>query len=141
MTTETSREEKVAAVERLLTAMNTIAETGRPMTLTQIESLFTEDCRMVLNGQPACQGHAGLLAHSHDIQNKLRHWHFNLPFNRTVVEGEDVFVYYSCDTLAADGSRGRVYDMCIYAVRDGRIRDVCEVVHVAGHQLSLNSFT
>lgn len=141
MTVEATREEKVAAVERLLTAMNAIAETGVPMTAAQIESLFTEDCRMVLNGQTICEGHAGLLAHARDIQNKLRHWRFNLPFDRTVVEGEDVFVYYSCDTQAHDGSRGRVHDMCIYAVRDGRIRDVCEVVHFAGHEISLDSFT
>jgi hypothetical protein len=140
MTVEATREEKVAAVERLLTAMNAIAETGVPMTAAQIESLFTEDCRMVLNGQPICEGHAGLLAHALDIQNKLRHWRFNLPFDRILVEGEDVFVYYTCEMLARDDSRGRVYDMCIYAVRDGRIRDVCEVVHFAGHQVSLDSF-
>ncbi|MGD9711635.1 MAG: hypothetical protein AB7V46_06150 [Thermomicrobiales bacterium] len=138
---EATRAEKLAVVEKLLETMNAICETGVPMTPEQGEALFTDDCRMTLNGQLLCQGRHNLVLHGRDIQKKLKKWHFNMPFERTVVEGEDVFVYYTCDTLAHDGAQGRVYDMCIYSVRGGRIRDICEVVHFGGHQIDLESFT
>lgn len=136
-----TRAEKLAVVEKLLTTMNTICVTGIAMTSEQAADLFAEDCRMELNGQLLCEGRHNLMLHGRDIQAKLKTWHFNLPFERTVVEGEDVFVYYTCDTVAHDGTQGRVHDMCIYSVRDGRISGICEVVHFGGHRVDLESFS
>ena len=137
---EATRAEKISVVEKLLTTMNEICETGVPMTAEQGGELFTDDCRMVLNGQLLCEGRHNLVLHGQDIQKKLKKWRFNLPFERSVVEGGEVFVYYTCDTIAHDGTQGRVYDMCIYSIRDGRICNICEVVHFEGHQVDLESF-
>lgn len=138
--TNEDRDGAIAVVESLLKKMNHISDTREVMTLSDIQQLFTNDCEMVLNNTPICKGHDGLLLHSNDITKKLKSWHFNLPFDRTVVEAGQVFVYYTCDTEGLDGARGRAYDMCIYSVQDGKISDVCEVVHFSGYDPELDSF-
>lgn len=139
--TDHNRTECVKAVEDLLIAMNQVSDTGVDLTLDAVKSMFTEDCEMVLNNQFICKGHDGLLEHSKDIRKKLRSWRFNLPFERTVVENGEVFVYYTCDTVSHDGTQGRVYDMCIYSTRNGKISGVCEVVHFEGHQVDLDTLS
>lgn len=138
--TDTDRSEAVHAVEKLLAAMNRVCDTGVDLTMADIEDMFTADCAMTVNGGFICKGHEGLLLHSRDISAKLQSWHFNLPFERTVVEGGEVFTYYTCDVIAHDGSPGKVFDMCIYSVRDGRISGICEVVHFEGKAVQLDSY-
>ena len=138
---EVSRKSKVLAVERLMKTLNTISDTGKSMTMEQIKTLFTSDCHMTFNGEAMCEGYDGLLAHSLDIEKKLKTVHFNLPFLKTVVEGENVLTYYTCDTVGHDDTKGTVWDMCIYSVREGKISAVCEVVHFAGQQVELERYT
>ena len=138
--TDANRNDALNAVAKLLTAMNEVCETGVGLTIADIEEMFTADCEMTVNGTFICKGHEGLLLHSRDIGDKLQTWHFNLPFERTVVEGGEVFVYYTCDVTGHDGSPGKVFDMCIYSVRNGKISGVCEVVHFEGQTVRLDSY-
>jgi ketosteroid isomerase-like protein len=133
------REAKVQVARNLLEWVNTLPGRPEEVTTSEIERLFTPDATMVLNGQSVCHGIDGMLLHTKDLQAKAKHWNFKLPFERTVVEGDQVVAYYWCEVIGMDGRERRVLDMCIYTLRDGKIAGILENV-VYERELNLATF-
>lgn len=135
-----TREEKVAAVYRLFNWLNRIAETGEPVKIDQIREIFTPAAPMTLNGRPICNDHATHFQHARDLHAQMAKWRFNIPFEREIVEGDQVVGYYTVDYEDKNGKKGRMLDLCIFTVTDGKISGIIENVHFEGQDLDIESF-
>lgn len=127
----------IQAVHNLFIWLNEMSATQGKMTLADIERLYTPDATMTLNNRFICSGHEGHLLHSQDLQNKMEWFRFNLPFERTIVDGDTVVGYYTCDFLSKEGVRGRAYDLCIWTLKDARISSILENVIFEGQEISV----
>lgn len=135
-----TREEKLDAVYRLFRWLNRVAETGEEMKIEEIKSIFTEPAPMTLNGESICHDHATHFQHALDLQSQMAKWRFNIPFEREIVEGDQVVGYYTVDYEDKAGRKGRMLDLCIFTVRDGKIAGILENVHFEGQDLDIESF-
>ncbi|MBP7338913.1 nuclear transport factor 2 family protein [Niveispirillum sp.] len=135
-----TRDEKLETVYRLFRWANHVGETGAEMRLEDIEGIFAAHAPMILNGRPICHDHASHFRHAQDLRAQMATWRFNIPFERTVVEGDQVVGYYTVDFTDHAGARGRFYDLCIFTVRDDRIAGILETVHFEGEALDIASF-
>lgn len=135
-----TRRQAVQTVYNLFDWLNGYSGKDAEMTLADMQRLFTPDAVMTLNGRAICQGLEGHLMHSRDLQNKMKSWRFNTPFEKVVVEGDTVVGYYTVDFVAKDGTRARAYDMCFWTVKDGKIASTLENVIFAGKDLDIESY-
>lgn len=135
-----NRESVLQSVHNLFIWINGISDTGGEVIMEDISRLYTEDATMTYNNRFICEGLEGNMLHCRDIKNQLKRWKFSVPFNITVVEGDTVAGYYTCDYEKLDGSTGRAYDMCIWTVRDGKISSITENVIFDDAALELESF-
>lgn len=134
------RQRAVQAVHNLYVWLNQLSGTERRMTLADMERLFAEQAPMVVNNRPICRDRAGHLLHGQDLLTNMRSWHFNLPFERTIVEGNQVVGYFTVDFIAKDGSAGRIHDICIFTVQDGKIAGILENVVFDRQAIEIRAF-
>ena len=130
----------VQAVHNLFIWLNEMSASGGEIKLADVQRIFTADTTMTLNNRFICRGHEGQLQHSRDLMKKTKFLRFNLPFEQTIVEGDSVVGYYTCDFVSRDGVTGRVYDMCIWTVRDGKIASILENVVFEGQQVEVEEY-
>ncbi len=135
-----TRDEKLAAVYRLFTWANQMDETGEDPKIEDIQKIFAPIAPMTLNGQPICHDHNSHLEHSRDLKKLMSRWKFNMPFERAVVEGDQVVGYYTVDYEDHQGRKGRMLDMCIFTVTDGKISGILENVIFEGQGIDIKSF-
>jgi len=135
-----TREEKLETVYRLFNWLNRVAETGEEMKIAEIEAIFAPEAPMYLNGQMICHDHATHFQHALDLQSQMARWRFNIPFEREIVEGDQVVGYYTVDYEDKSGKTGRMLDLCIFTVREGKIAGILENVHFKGQGLDIESF-
>lgn len=137
---EMTREEKVQTVHNLFIWLNRMSETKGPITIEDVAKVYTDDTVMTLNNRFICRGLEGQRQHSQDLIDKTQWFRFNLPFDKTIVEGDTVVGYYTCDFVSKEGVTGCVYDMCIWELKDGRIASILENVVFEGQQVAVESY-
>ncbi|MEM6831989.1 MAG: hypothetical protein AAF562_00065 [Pseudomonadota bacterium] len=135
-----TREQKLDAVYRLFKWLNSVAETGEAMKIEDIRAIFTDKAPMMLNGQKICYDHATHFKHALDLQSQMAKWRFNIPFEREIVEGDQVVGYYTVDYEDKAGRVGQMLDLCIFTVSDNKISSITELVHFDGQNLDIESF-
>jgi len=135
-----TREEAIRTVYRLYDWLNGLSGTDTEITLGDIEQLFAPDAPMTLNNQRICHDHATHLKHARDLQANMATWRFNTPFERVVVEEDQVVGYYTADFVRRDGRVGRMYDLSIFTVRDGKIAGILENVFFEGEGFQIAAF-
>ena len=135
-----TREDKIETVYRLFRWLNRVNETGEEMQLSEIEAIFTPYAPMKLNGRMICHDHATHFQHALDLKSQMANWHFNIPFERVVVEGNQVVGYYTVNFEGKDGKKNCMYDYCFFTVEDGKISSIFETVYFEGKDLDIESF-
>jgi ketosteroid isomerase-like protein len=135
-----TRDQTVQAVHNLFIWLNGFSGTDKAMTLTDIERLFAPDAPMTLNGRHICSSRQDHLRHGQDLQAKMKSWRFNVPFERTLVEGNTVVGYYTVDFVSREGVKSRAYDLCIWTVEHGKIASVLENVIFEAAAIDVKSF-
>ncbi|KQX23430.1 MULTISPECIES: nuclear transport factor 2 family protein [unclassified Sphingomonas] len=135
-----AREQKLEAVYRLFRWLNRVGSTGEDMTLAHIAAIFTPRAPMYLNGDIICHDHATHLQHALDLRAQMAKWRFNIPFERVVVEGDNVVGYYTVDFEDKTGKKNRMYDFCFFTVEDDRISSILETVYFSEQPLDIKSF-
>lgn len=135
-----TRKEKLDAVYRLFSWLNDVGRTGEKMKIEKIQSIFTQEAPMVLNGKKICHDHATHFQHALDLQSQMAKWHFNIPFEREIVEGDQVVGYYTVDYEDKQGRKGCMLDICIFTVKNGKIAGILENVIFEGQDLEIESF-
>lgn len=135
-----TREEKLETVYRLFRWLNQVAETGEEMKIEKTRSIFTPKAPMILDGRLVCYDHDTHFQHALDLKNQMATWRFNIPFEREIVEGDQVVGYYTVDYETKEGQKGRMLDLAIFTLKDGKIAGILENVHFEGQSLDIESF-
>lgn len=135
-----TRDEKLAAVYRLFEWANRVGETGEDMKFEHIQQIFAPVAPMTLNGTPICHDYETHFQHALNLKENMTKWRFNIPFEREIVEGNQVVGYYTVDYEDKEGKPGRMLDMCIFTVEDGKIAGILENVIFEGQQIEIESF-
>jgi hypothetical protein len=105
----------------------------------EIEHRFTEDARMIANGQLKCAGIDAHLKHFQELQRKLTSFRIRLPLEMSISTAEEAAAYYKIDYVSSEGSVGLIHDSAIWQVRDGKFALMVETVSFEGKEVPLEN--
>jgi hypothetical protein len=105
----------------------------------EVARRFTDDARMIANGQLKCAGIEAHLEHFREIQQKLKSFRIRLPPEHSITNANECAAYYKIDYVMTDGSRGIIHDSALWRVKDGKLALMVESVAFEGREIALEN--
>jgi hypothetical protein len=105
----------------------------------EVARRFTDDARMIANGQLKCAGIEAHLEHFREIQQKLKSFRIRLPPEHSITNANECAAYYKIDCVMTDGSRGIIHDSALWRVKDGKLALMVESVAFEGREIALEN--
>jgi hypothetical protein len=112
---------------------------GHVVSRDEVERRFTDDAKMIANGQLKCAGIEAHLKHFQEIQKKLKSFRIRLPLELSISTTDEAAAYYKIDYVSADGSAGIIHDSAIWKIRDHKFALMVETVSFEGTEVPLDN--
>ena len=112
---------------------------GHVISREEVERQFTDDAKMIANGQLKCGGIDAHLRHFQELQKKLKSFRIRLPLELSISTADEAAAYYKIDYVSADGSAGIIHDSAIWKIRDRKFALMVETVSFEGKEIALEN--
>jgi hypothetical protein len=112
---------------------------GHVISRKEIEHRFTDDAKMIANGQLKCAGIDAHLKHFKELQKKLTSFHIRLPLEVSISTADQAAAYYKIDYVSSEGAGGVIHDSAIWHIRAGKFALMVETVSFEGKEVALEN--